>query len=514
VRIAPARNTGTQDDRSYPVTILLTALDTPEDARDSLNVETIGNLIVRTRQARGWSQLRLAALLCAASGNPSVTRHEVSRWERGERIPTRYWLRWLAHVLDIPLDVAIHAAAVTRARRRASRVRETSRLVRKSGSHQIPGPRHQPTCERLASGLTDGRKIVTPSVSPDTLRARVDKALAGFLARQRSDLTAIDPVLSTVAQALEDFVLRGGKRLRPAFAYWGYRGAGGIDTDEVVTSFAALELLHACALIHDDVMDSSDTRRGAPAIHREFADHHRQAGWAGDPEAFGRSAAILLGDLCLAWCDEMFSSAGVDPADLLRARPFFDAMRTEVMAGQYLDVLIQNSREMSMAWASKVARYKSAKYTIERPLLIGGALAGGGQGLLDAYSSYGMSLGEAFQLRDDVLGVFGDPEQTGKPAGDDLREGKRTYLVAAALERADDKQREILDRDLGNADLDAEGVERLRELIMSTGALATVERRIEELSEAALRALDDAPVDPEAAVALRALATAATQRSL
>jgi geranylgeranyl diphosphate synthase type I len=356
--------------------------------------------------------------------------------------------------------------------------------------------------------------IVVP-VERAGLRSRVDAALAAFLARQRTKLAGIDPALDDVAAAVEAFVLGGGKRLRPAFAYWGYRGAGGADTDPVVATVSALELVQASALIHDDVMDASDTRRGEPSMHRRFAAHHRTAGWHGDPDGFGTAAAILLGDLCLVWSDEMLHSGGLDAATLARARPVFDEMRTEVTAGQYLDMLTQATGDTSVERAGTVARFKSAKYTVERPLLLGAALADAPRQIATAYSGYGLPLGEAFQLRDDLLGVFGDPARTGKPAGDDLREGKRTYLVAAAYEAADEAARKALAAGLGDRDLDGAGVARLREIITATGAVARTERRIDDLTAAglaALHAVADA-LDPEAVEVLTELAAAATHRT-
>lgn len=346
------------------------------------------------------------------------------------------------------------------------------------------------------------------------LRQRVETALAAFLARQRRRLARIDDALMPVADALEAFVLGGGKRLRPSFAYWGYRGAGGEDSAELVATLAALELVQASALIHDDVMDASDTRRGEPSMHRQFAAVHAAAGWRGDSGGFGEAAAILLGDLCLVWSDELLQGGGLDPVAVARARPVFDEMRTEVTAGQYLDVLAQATADTSVARAGKVAKYKSAKYTVERPLLLGAALAGAPYEVTAAYSAYGLPLGEAFQLRDDILGVFGDPAHTGKPAGDDLREGKRTFLVAAAYERATDAQRADLDRRLGDGGLDGAGVARLREIIVGTGALARTEHRIDELAATAVQALGTAMLDPEAVEVLTELAGAATRRDV
>ncbi|WP_018353507.1 polyprenyl synthetase family protein [Longispora albida] len=345
-------------------------------------------------------------------------------------------------------------------------------------------------------------------------RHRVSAALEGFLAAQHARLGTIDPALIPVAETLAEFVLGGGKRMRPAFAYWGFRGAGGTDTDEVVACLSALELVQASALIHDDVMDSSDTRRGLPAVHRRFATLHSAEGWAGDPESFGQSAAILLGDLCLSWSDEMFDGSGADPVAVARARPLFDEMRTEVTAGQYLDVLAVATRDTSLERASKIAVYKSAKYTVERPILIGGALAGAPASLMASYSAYGLPLGEAFQLRDDVLGVFGDPAVTGKPAGDDLREGKRTYLVAAAMAAGSAAEREAVSTLLGDPGLDEPGIDRLREIIVSTGALAAAEARIAELTAAAYAALEAAEVADDARKVLASLVEAATRRTV
>jgi geranylgeranyl diphosphate synthase type I len=345
------------------------------------------------------------------------------------------------------------------------------------------------------------------------LRHRIDKALTEFLTDQRSWMAGVDPALAPVAEAIEAFVLGGGKRLRPAFAYWGFRGAGGTDSDQVVRALAALEFVQASALMHDDLMDRSDTRRGEPSVHRRFAARHRSAGWGGDPDGFGDAAALLLGDLCLVWSDELLHSCGLPPQTLARARPVFDEMRTEVTVGQYLDVLTQATGDTSVERAGKVARYKSAKYTVERPLLLGAALADAPAEIRTAYSAYGLPLGEAFQLRDDVLGVFGDPGQTGKPAGDDLREGKRTYLVAAAVETLDQAGRELLLGSLGDAGLDEAGVTRLRELIVASGALTRTEQRIVTLTDAALAALAGVDLGTEARQALVDLAIAATRRA-
>jgi geranylgeranyl diphosphate synthase, type I len=349
-------------------------------------------------------------------------------------------------------------------------------------------------------------------VTADGLRERVDAALADFFARSLPPVAGVAEELNPLLDATQAFVLDGGKRLRPAFCYWGFRAAGGADGPDIVAAASSLELLQACALVHDDVIDRSETRRGAPAVHRRFAALHDASGWSGDAEQFGTAAAVLLGDLALIWADAMLVASGFDGDTLRRAMPVWEAMRVEVMCGQYLDVVEQARGGGSVERALRVARYKSAKYTIERPLHLGVVLAGGGTDLLESMSGYGLPLGEAFQLRDDLLGVYGDPALTGKPAGDDLREGKRTVLVALAAEHADTAQREVLDRGLGNPDLTPDDVERLRETIAATGAVRRVEELIDDRASRARSALDSAAVDAEARTALDDLAAAASAR--
>jgi geranylgeranyl diphosphate synthase type I len=281
-----------------------------------------------------------------------------------------------------------------------------------------------------------------------------------------------------------------------------------------VQAAASLELLQACALVHDDVIDRSATRRGQPSVHQQFAALHRQQSWAGDAESFGAATAILLGDLFLVWSDAMFAASGIPSDALVRARPVGDTMRVELMAGQYLDVVEQARGGGSVNRALRVARFKAAKYTVERPLHLGAAIGGGGGAAVSALSAYGLPLGEAFQLRDDLLGVFGDPAVTGKPAGDDLREGKRTVLIALAVEATAPAGREPFERLLGDPQLDDAGVATLREAVTASGAAAEVETMIEQRVSAALGALASAGFEPDARDALVALASAATRRAV
>jgi geranylgeranyl diphosphate synthase type I len=340
--------------------------------------------------------------------------------------------------------------------------------------------------------------------------------LDAFLTEQAASLAPLGPdVDRLVAEARA--VVAGGKRFRAAFCLWGYRAVepSPVDPAALLRVCAAFELLHASALAHDDLMDASDTRRGRPATHRGFAAEHRDAGWTGDPEQYGAAGAILLGDLLLGWADELVRRCGLPWDRVGPALDLFDRCRSEVIAGQFLDVSVQARGRADVETAMTVLRYKSAKYSIERPLHVGAALAGAGPETLAALTAFGLPLGEAFQLRDDLLGVFGDPATTGKPAGDDLVEGKRTVLVALALDAAPTVDADLLDRSLGTA-LSVAEVERLRAVIDASGAHAQVEAVIAELTGIAVAALDAAVaaghVDATAAAVLRSLADAATQR--
>jgi geranylgeranyl diphosphate synthase type I len=365
---------------------------------------------------------------------------------------------------------------------------------------------------------------VSSTWDADRFRGSVQARLDDFL-DARAELLA--PLGSDAARLLAQAraAVSGGKRFRAAFCYWGHRAFAPFSSADpraldpsaeeaaLLRACSSLELLHASALVHDDYMDASDTRRGRPSAHRVLEAEHRKAGWRGSPEQYGAAGAILLGDLLQAWADEMLRGSGFPVERTLTALGLFDITRSEVIAGQFLDVSVQARARASLETAMTVLRYKSAKYSIERPLHIGAALAGASAQDRDRLSAFGLPLGEAFQLRDDLLGVYGDPATTGKPAGDDLVEGKRTVLVALALEGADAADAEVLDSSLGRQ-LSTADVDRLRAIITASGAQARVETMIAELCDKAVGALESAPIDATAREVLSELAAAATQRTL
>lgn len=351
----------------------------------------------------------------------------------------------------------------------------------------------------------------------------VQAAIDAVIAAQRTEFAALGPDAAVLMDHAERF-LRGGKRLRAEFLAAGYRSSGGRELDgpasPAVQAAAALELFHAAALAHDDVIDRSDTRRGAPSTHRALEAHHRGSGWAGDAEHFGLSAAIIFGDLVLVWSDERFveaSALAVDEAAGRRARAEFRRMRAEVAAGQYLDLVEE------VAWptvpvadrferARRVAAAKSARYSVEAPLVLGALLAGADDERIARIREFGLPLGLAFQYRDDILGVTGDERVTGKPAGDDLREGKRTVLIAAAEARMDEDERRALDARLGDPSLGAEEIASIARRIDAIGAVDEVEQQIIGLLDEALGALERAELDPQSHRLLVALAHRAADR--
>lgn len=350
----------------------------------------------------------------------------------------------------------------------------------------------------MAVPPTSNAVAVPPSLArvAGEVEIRLTAVLDDETARWAEMTTDLTPPLD----ALRSLVMAGGKRLRPAFCYWGFIGAGGDPDDPVVIDAgAAFEFLQAFALVHDDVMDGSSTRRGFRTAHLAFGDRHRAEGWRGEQRRFGEGVAILIGDLAHVYADLLLRSA---PPGVLQV---WDELRIELNIGQYLDILGTARGDLDPDAARRIARYKSGKYTIERPLHVGAALAGRYDDLASPLSAYGDPLGEAFQLRDDVLGAFGESTLTGKPVGDDLREGKPTPLLAVASQQADGAQSEVLAR-IGSDDLTDDEIAAIQSVLVATGAVEVIEGDIQRLTDSALAAIDDAQIVPAAREALIDLA--------
>lgn len=355
--------------------------------------------------------------------------------------------------------------------------------------------------------------------------------LDDFCLGRKQDFEQISPDLAPLVDFTRE-LLQGGKRFRALFAYWSWVGSlassdlrqneeqAELSAEAVVGICAALEMFHAAALVHDDLLDQSDTRRGAPSVHRKFEKMHANENWAGSAERFGVAGSVLVGDLMLGWSSEIFGNALQNSPSReieFACRAEFSKMRIEVMAGQYLDVLEENAAmtravDEAVGRANRVMLFKTAKYSIEAPLLIGAAFAGADAGLMRGLSAFAIPLGMAFQLRDDILGVFGDPVKTGKPAGDDLREGKRTVLVGLTRETLSSSVGRIFDELLCSGTLNNEQVTFLQQTIVGSGALAKAERMIQELADECFNALDALQFDERAKLQLRELARKVIER--
>jgi len=339
------------------------------------------------------------------------------------------------------------------------------------------------------------------SIPKSIVEPRLDELLKQF----RREWSAVEPQLTETIDLLESLVLSGGKRVRPAMAYWGFVGAGGRGDDPRIADIAAaLELLQAFALFHDDVMDGSPTRRGAPTAHKVAEASHIVGEWSGESRRYGESVAILAGDVALVLSDVVLADVNAE------VRRLWNALRIEVNLGQFLDVTGTARGAVSLTTAERIVEFKTARYTIVRPLQMGAA-AMGRTDLEDALGDIGTPLGVAFQLRDDMLGAFGETEVTGKPVGDDLRDGKPTPLLARACDAATSDQMEILN--LIGPGITADQISKVQQVLVDTGAVAAIEAQINELTAVALRTIETSAITSEAQSQLTELATFLASRS-
>ena len=370
---------------------------------------------------------------------------------------------------------------------------------------------------------------MTPPYSDRELIHRVTEELAAFLEHRIATLNEIDPRCADLAERLRSFVLDGGKRMRPRFAYAAFLACGLDDAAVTVTkketlshehavrAVSALELIQACALIHDDIVDDSATRRGTPTVHVQMAQRHRADHMHGDANHYGRAQAILLGDIALSWADEMFSTAlldapGVSGTLLRSTHAVWAEMKNEVLGGQMLDIFAEASGAADLDTPQRVSRYKTAAYTIERPVHLGAVMAGADAATIAELRRFGVDTGIAFQHIDDLLGVFGDPDVTGKPSGDDLREGKRTLLLNYALAHAEPAAAAELNTLVG-AELDPDQLARAREILDASGAHDHVRAEAHRLINAAAETLDPLPLSPIGKAMLQSLADRAVNRA-
>ncbi|WP_194238711.1 polyprenyl synthetase family protein [Streptomyces spongiae] len=381
--------------------------------------------------------------------------------------------------------------------------------MRTSRAHDTPDGTRRPPLSS-AEGRP-GPPASRPAAVDADVPAAVGHCLEQIIDERLAHCTSLDTVFGEdLAARLAAFTLQGGKRNRPQLLWWSFRAAGGDSrhTAAVLRIAAALELLQTCALVHDDVMDDSALRRGRPALHSDVGHQYPAAG----PD-FAKAAAILVGDLALAWADDIVAGAALPTPVADAVRELWRVMRTEMVAGQYLDLHGQATAVSSAARAVRIACLKSALYSVERPMLLGAALARADARTTRILSAAGRCAGIAFQLRDDLHGVFGAPHATGKPSGDDIRQGKPTYLVALARARAgasgDTEALAVLGGCVGAGRLTEGRLAEVRGVLERTGARKVVERRAERLGARSVQRLASAALREPAAGRLRELLRAA-----
>jgi len=335
--------------------------------------------------------------------------------------------------------------------------------------------------------------------------ALADPRLAAFLDARSAEAARLPVDLRAAFAALRDYVLRGGKRLRGALVVLGCEAAGG-DRSWVLDASVGVELLHAYLLVHDDFMDRDEVRRGGPTVHAALA---RTTG----SEHLGASLSVLLGSLCEAWALELVLAAPVPAERTVAAGKLLARALQEVTIGQMQDLSAPLGRDLGPRDVLAVEVMKTGSYSFDLPLRLGALLAGADDAVLAALERFALPLGQAFQIADDLLGTFGAPEQTGKPNASDLREGKRTLLIARAFEKADSRDAALLRAGLGKPDLSEAEASALREVLVRTGAAQWCREDAERLCAEAVGALDGAPLPAQVAQALRQIATYSVRRA-
>lgn len=351
---------------------------------------------------------------------------------------------------------------------------------------------------------TNGRLATSDFASVvEEYRSRLNAELRRRLEAKRDKMADLASESTPLVEVLSDLILRGGKRLRPALVHFGYRACGGPDAEAALPLEVATELLHTYLLVHDDIMDNADVRRGGPAVHVHFCDEHRRRDGHGDAAHYGSSLAILAGNLAHAQAHECFTAACRAAPDAETLREAFSTMEEEVIEGQRLEMRLAQRREATPEQLERVIQLKSGRYSVERPLQLGALMADGSEAQIDAFGQFGAAAGSAFQLQDDLLGMFGDPDATGKPVGGDLREGKYTFLIHHTLQRSDPEERQMVKQALGNDSLADDEVQRVCDIMHRSGATARVHDMISDHLTKAREALETAVFEPDGETFLR-----------
>ncbi len=302
-----------------------------------------------------------------------------------------------------------------------------------------------------------------------------DKRLEAYFEVKKKEAAVISPEYTDLVQYLSEYILAGGKRIRPFLAYMGYKVSGGNNNEKIMRLGMALEIFHSFALIHDDIIDFSNLRRNKPTFHIMLQEWHQSKNWRGSSSDFGLGLAVLAGDILSTWSNEL-----VFNLNNRRVFKLYQEMKNEIMIGQAEDIFLSEVKNISdKDRIVSVMMRKTSDYTAQKPLILGATLAGARNSQQEFYKNLSVPLGLAFQLKDDVLGMFGKRREIGKPTDSDIKEGKITLLIYYAL-KSGKISRDYLLKLLGNKKVTREQIVEFKNIIKRSGALQRVDSEIDK----------------------------------
>jgi geranylgeranyl diphosphate synthase type I len=323
------------------------------------------------------------------------------------------------------------------------------------------------------------------------LKEQIDLEIAQYLDQVIKEARGVDAFMTDVITHFKKTILAGGKRIRPIMMYWGYIAAGGKNEQEIIKTSISLELIHAFLLIHDDIIDRDDIRHGQKTIHATYRDHYNKFFSGDDGEHFGTAVAIVSGDFVYSLGNQVIFSSAFSSDVIVKALNKMQEIVGLTCVGEIQDVYMSYGYNVSEEKIIAMYENKTAKYTFDGPLKLGAIMAGADDALCDKLSAFAIPLGIAFQIRDDILGVFGDAKKTGKPVGSDIAEGKMTLMVHRAISLADRKQKKELKRLLGKKDITNKEIAIFQKILHDTGAMKSIDEQMKILINQSQKALDN-----------------------
>lgn len=329
-------------------------------------------------------------------------------------------------------------------------------------------------------------------------KKKVEPEMEAFFARVIAENRKIDENIADAISYARKITMSGGKRARAAFMYFGYIAAGGKEKEKIIKASVSIELIHSFLLMHDDIIDRDSLRHGIKTTHIYYGEIAKKYFKHKDADHFGNSMAIIVGDMMYAFGNQVLFESGFEPALIVNALHRLQGVVSRTVVGESQDILIENKGEATEQEILQMYENKTARYTIEGPLHLGAILARADEKMMQSLSDYSIPAGIAFQIQDDILGVFGTVGKTGKPVGSDVRQGKQTILVAKALEKASRAQKEILKKCLGNSDLTEKDLDEFKKVIIETKSLEYAQKLAQDLIAEAKGKIEKVEMNEEA----------------